>query len=441
MLENNTFLPPLPAMSSYAFPQLDFQACLLLSFLTAILVPCFRRGSVARSGMLLVQVYFTVQAYLTPVKPTGNLVMSYQSGLLLGNLTLRYLDRLYLHVPEDEFRRIHEDGVEERPETLSMGQKLGWSAELLMTTRGVGWNWRVKGTPKAVSRRRSAFVLDRLLRWVAMYGGIFLAERVCEGILTEWAQLPEGLVKSSLLAVTRNSMFLYAWIVLVLGLTIYTHFAMLMLPLALLCVGFGFGPIRWQQPDAWPATFGSLAEAHSLRRFWSHCWHQQVRRILAVPPMYVLASLPKSLRSSSRLPARLFRRYLSLLLAFLLSGAFHNVGHWTVLRERRGLGDHGAQFSVFGEMPFFAGQAVGIMVEDLVYYVMGIDSRRKTLLGYMVTAGWYGWTRVQLKTMPIAATFGISDERGPLFEVVELLRLGLVAIPGNFVKMGIERWT
>lgn len=268
LLENSTFFPPLPTMSSYVFPQLDFQACLLLSFITAVLVPCFRRGSVERYGMLAVQVYFTVQAYLTPVEPTGNLVMSYQSGLLLGNLTLRYLDRLYLHVPEEEFHRIHENGVEERPETLSMGQKLGWSAELLMTTRGVGWNWRVKGTPKAMSRRRTAFIFDRLLRWVAMYGAIFLAERVCEGILDEWAQLPEGLIKSGLLAVTQNSMFLYAWIVLVLGLTIYTHFAMLVLPLALLCVGFGFGPIRWRQPDAWPAIFGSLAEAHSLRRFW-----------------------------------------------------------------------------------------------------------------------------------------------------------------------------
>ncbi|KAK7180695.1 uncharacterized protein CC84DRAFT_1191013 [Paraphaeosphaeria sporulosa] len=434
-------------MSTYALPELDFQFCLLLSFITAVLVPCFRRGSVERSGMLALQVYFTVQAYLAPVKPTGNLVMSYQSGLLLGNLTLRYLDRLYLHVPEDEFRRTHENGVEERPETLSMGQKLGWSAELLLITRGVGWNWRVKGTPKATSRRRTAFVLDRLLRWVAIYGGIFLAERVCEGILSEWAQLPEGLIKSGLLAVTQSSMFLYVWIVLVMGLTIYTHFAMLVLPLALLCVGCGIGPVRWRQPDAWPATFGSLAEAYSLRRFWSHCWHQQVRRILAVPPMFVLSSLPNSWRTSSRLPARLFRRYSSLLLAFLLSGAFHNVGHWTVLRERRGLGDNGAQISVAGEMPFFAAQAAGIMLEDLVYHVvdlvyhvLGMDSRRKTLLGYMVTAGWYGWTRVQFKMMPIAATFGISDERGPLFEVVELLRLGLVAIPGNFVKMGIGRW-
>jgi len=155
----------------------------------------------------------------------------------------------------------------------------------------------------------------------------------------------------------------------------------------------------------------------------------------------VLSSLPSSLRSSSRLPARLFRRYLSLLLAFLLSGAFHSVGHWTVLRERRGLGDVGAQRSVFGEMPFFVAQGVGIMFEDLIYHAMGIDSRRKTVVGYVVTAVWYTWTRVQLKTIPIAATFGISDERGPLFEVVELLRLGLVAIPGNFVKMGMERWT
>ncbi|KAL1602692.1 hypothetical protein SLS60_006112 [Paraconiothyrium brasiliense] len=440
MSDTHAFLPPLLAKVNYAFPHMDFQTCFILSFITAVLTPCFRRGSVGRSGILALQVYFTIQAYLAPVKPTGNLAVSYSSGVLFGNVTLRYLDRLYLHVPEEEFRRIQEDGVEERPDTLSLGQKLEWSAELLLTTRGIGWNWRVQGTPKPMNRTRTAFVSDRLVRWVAMYGGIFLAERVCEGILNEWAQLPDSLVKSGLLALTNNNVFLHTWIVFVLGLTVYTHFAMITLPLALLCVGFGLGPISWRQPEAWPATFGSLTEAYSLRRFWGHCWHQQVRRILGVPPAFVLANLPSRLRASSRLPARLFRRYISLLLAFLFSGTFHSVGHWTVLRERRGLGDHGAHNSVFGEVPFFLAQGIGIMFEDLMYHVMGIDSRRR-LVGYMITAVWYTWTRVQLKTIPMAATFAISDGRGPLFEVVELLRLGLVAIPGNFVKMGMERWT
>ncbi|KAF1977125.1 hypothetical protein BU23DRAFT_551055 [Bimuria novae-zelandiae CBS 107.79] len=259
---------PLHAISGISFPRLDFQSCLALSFITAVLTPCFRRGSVERYGILALQVYFTVQAYLAPVKPTGNLAVSYSSGVLLGNLTLRYFDRLYLHVPEEEFRRVQEDGVEERPDTLSLSQKLGWSVELLTTTRGVGWNWRVPGTPKAKKRTRAGFVFDRLVRWIAMYGGIFLAERICNGILNDWAQLPDGWIKSGLLAVTHNTVFLYTFVVLTLGLTVYTHFAMLTLPLALVCVGLGLGPAPWRQPDAWPATFNSLAEACSLRGFW-----------------------------------------------------------------------------------------------------------------------------------------------------------------------------
>ena len=268
MSDNQTTPKLLPGNTFYAAPQLDFQTSLVLSFVTAVLVPCFRRRSVQRAGVLALQIYFTAQAYIAPIKSAGNFAITYSSGLLLGNLTLRYLDRLYLHTPEDEFRRVEKDGTEEDPDTLSWMQKLGWSAELLMVTRGVGWNWRVKGTPKAPSRKRTSFVLDRLIRWIAMYGAIFLAERACESILNEWSHVPDGMLRSTLQAVTQNTLFLYAWIVLVFGFTIYTHFAMLILPLSLLCVGFGIGPTRWRQPEAWPATFGSLTEAYSLRRFW-----------------------------------------------------------------------------------------------------------------------------------------------------------------------------
>ena len=258
----------LPPFLDHGISQLDFSACLALSFVTAVLTPCFRHGSPQRYGMLALQVYFTAQAYLAPVKPTGNLAVTYSSGVLMGNLTLRYLDRLYLHVPEDIFRRVLRNGVEEDPNALSPSQKLWWSAELLITTRGIGWNWRVPGTPKPTNRPRGIFVVDRAVRWIVMYGSIWLAECVCIGILDEWKQLPDGWAKDGLQALTHNSAFLYAFIVFVLGLTVYTHFVMLTLPLALLCVGLGAGPARWRQPDAWPATFGPLTEAYSLRRFW-----------------------------------------------------------------------------------------------------------------------------------------------------------------------------
>ncbi|OBT74656.1 hypothetical protein VF21_07014 [Pseudogymnoascus sp. 05NY08] len=31
--------------------------------------------------------------------------------------------------------------------------------------------------------------------------------------------------------------------------------------------------LRWDQPSQWPALFGSIAEAYSLRRFWGVFWH------------------------------------------------------------------------------------------------------------------------------------------------------------------------
>lgn len=272
--DTDAFLPPfsaaalLPTVFGQTIKQLDYQVCLGLSFVTAVLTPCFRRGSVQRYGILALQIYFTVQAYFAPVKPSENLAVVYTSRVLLGNLTLRYFDRLYLRAPEDAFYRVDDRGAQEKSDALTPIQKLWWSAELFLVTRGVGWNWRISGMPKSPGRTRATFVLGQASRWVVMYVSVWAVERACANILDEWAQLPDGPVKSGLLAISRNTAFLYVFITFAFSLTAYTHFEMLSLPLSLLCVGLKVGPTRWRQPDAWPATFGSFGEAYSLRRFW-----------------------------------------------------------------------------------------------------------------------------------------------------------------------------
>lgn len=50
-----------------------------------------------------------------------------------------------------------------------------------------------------------------------------------------------------------------------------------------------------------------------------------------------------------------------------------------------------------------------------------------------------GWTRIQLQALPKAAKFVISDQRGPMSELEDLVRVSLVAVAGHFVKMGMER--
>ncbi|KAK3402304.1 hypothetical protein B0T20DRAFT_331755, partial [Sordaria brevicollis] len=32
--------------------------------------------------------------------------------------------------------------------------------------------------------------------------------------------------------------------------------------------------LQWDRPDEWPALFGSITEAYSLRRFWGRFWHR-----------------------------------------------------------------------------------------------------------------------------------------------------------------------
>ncbi len=62
----------------------------------------------------------------------------------------------------------------------------------------------------------------------------------------------------------------------------------------------------------------------------------------------------------------------------------------------------------------------------------------------MESAGVYFWdsnyisTRVRLKAVPLAAAQGIYDERGELFAALELVRRGLVGVPGNFVRVALD---
>lgn len=44
-------------------------------------------------------------------------------------------------------------------------------------------------------------------------------------------------------------------------------------------------------PASWPPLFGSWSEAYTIRRFWSHTWHQGMRLIAEAPVNFVAHSL------------------------------------------------------------------------------------------------------------------------------------------------------
>lgn len=257
-------------------PSLDFTHYTVLSFICALITTCLPQRSPLRRGALVLQIALVVNAYLAPPPITiPNTAVIYTFGTLLANLTARYVDRLYVHVPEKEFHRINSDGSKEDADKLSWARKLLWAFELFGVTRGVGWDWRVSGIPRAEPQTRSHFLRRRLSKYVCMYAGLYLVGLSSQNIRNGFKDISSPTARNALVSVTQNTIFLYLFIVFSYAITIYSHFAIMTLPLSLLCVGLRVGPRSWQEPKSWPPNFGSLKEAYSIRRFWGYVLSMQ----------------------------------------------------------------------------------------------------------------------------------------------------------------------
>lgn len=430
-----------------------------LAFLTACLVPCFSRRSTFRRGLLVLQILFTISAFLAPPPSNvSNTAMVYTPGVLNGVMVARYIDRLYLRTPEQAFWRlvkvppsdsgpvVHEkelstvQPVREDSNSLSSLQKFLWTFELLTVARGVGWNWRVAGIPTQTTHlSRAQFLRRCAIKWVAMYAGLHLVNSVCCAMLTSFRSIHVPWLRSTLMLLTWNPIFIYMFIFLGWTMTIYSHFALLDLPLGMICVGLRVGPKAWQELEAWPPNFGSYKEAYSIRRFWGYTWHQQIRRTASAPAIYLLSRLPLSFQKARTLLPRLLKRYFLLLGTFLTSGLIHAAGSYNVTRALN------LPLSDGGEIMYFTLQAMEIIIEDLLLWIFEVDCRNRESsglwrgAGYITTASFYIFTRSKYKAVPLAAAHGIRDERGELFAAVELVRRGVVAVPGNFVAAAMNK--
>ncbi|CAI7639391.1 unnamed protein product [Penicillium glandicola] len=409
---------------------LDSVQYTVLAFVLAVCVPQVPHGTALRYGLFLLQITCAIQAFLAPPPPILDRAVLYTSGVLMGNLVARYFDRLYATIPEKAFHRILGPQIPEDAARLSAPERVFWALELFSVTRGIGWNWRVAGIPKSPApTTRFQFAVGQLILWVATYAGLHLVNVACQVILSNPNVTPS----------LASNLQIYALIVVGCAVTIYSHFAIVMLPLSALCVGLKIGPRSWQDSASWPPNFASVRESYSIRRFWGHTWHQQLRRQAGAPGAYLISLLPESVRTSKRKSVRLGRRYSLLLMSFIVSGLVHACGSYQVTRAL------GLPLSDGGEMKYFLLQGMAIIAEDLGCWALCIDDRAGTKpgemrrwMGYATTLSWYVWSRVQLKGVPLALGMGIQDERGDLFAALDFVQQSAVAVPGNFVAMAWE---
>ncbi|KAJ5769073.1 hypothetical protein N7520_003632 [Penicillium odoratum] len=416
---------------------LDSRHYTALAFILAVCIPQTTHGSALRYGLLLLQIGSAVQAFFAPPPPVLDVALLYTSGVFMGNMLARYIDRLYIHTPETSFYRVQNVSSSSitppKLEDISntpLSARIFWAFELISVTRGIGWNWRVAGIPKpSVASTRFQFAASQLLRWVAMYTGLNLVTLACRTILSN---------PNPSLNIPGD---LHIHILIVVGFitTIYSHFAILILPLSAICVGLQVGPRSWREVSSWPPNFGSITEAYSIRRFWGYTWHQQLRRQTGVPGSYLLGLLPESVRVSRRTPVRLARRYFLHIMSFVVSGAIHACGTYQVTRA------FGTPLWDGGKMRYFLVQGVAIIIEDFVCWVLGVDDRSgakpttmRRWMGYAITVSWYVCTRVYVLAIPVALSCGIRDEREDIYAALELARRSAAAVPGNFVAQAWE---
>ena len=109
--------------------------------LSLLLLPGLARHSI---GLLLLLYIHKEYSKST----TGQAVEDYMIAINIFITTLKFVDFVYLRIPEDAAHRVNasgqstEDGNSIR--NSSYWTRLKWAASLYSTLRGIGWNWRVK---------------------------------------------------------------------------------------------------------------------------------------------------------------------------------------------------------------------------------------------------------------------------------------------------------
>ncbi|KAJ7160443.1 membrane bound O-acyl transferase family-domain-containing protein [Mycena filopes] len=268
-------------------------------------------------------------------------------------------------------------------EHSSLWQRTKWSLDLLTSPRGVNWAHEPRTAlppHPAPSTSRTAFILRRILT-VALIYIIYDSASLYINSTAAFEPGPDAGLAG--LPLGQRGAAVLAWVALGYAGMALQHYI-----LGIVCVA-----VRLTGPDEWPAFFGGVADAWSVRTFWGRGWHQMLRRPLTTHAARLTSALGLA-------PGARITRLTTLLAVFLLSGLMH-----AVAAASTSVAPRSSSWSWNAGAPallFFLLQPLAIVLEDAVRprspAIAMVDSNAvshqsyawvRTLLGYVWTASWF----------------------------------------------------
>ncbi|KAK6515092.1 hypothetical protein TWF506_007439 [Arthrobotrys conoides] len=405
-------------------------------------------SSFIRYALYPLPAFLILQAIIQPPTKDNDAEETYLFGLFTTALAFRLFDFLYLQgydTPKHFFRVQQVGKVKQQLEyPQSLWGRIKWGFLLLISQRGIGWNFEVSVPSTKYPSSRTAFVRQAVFDLLRIYLGLYLT-----GALSDFMA---GVIRQEISVVEypwvydlcKNEIFQMAIILLGWVITIISHISVLYNIAGIVCVGLGFGGF-WKEPTSWPKTFGRLRDTWSIRTVWGKAWHQSLRRSLNAPGDRLADAIFGDPSQLSYL-ARIIRRYFLLFSAFACSGIIHAGGvYFVTVTNPLPFKD---SIPVSARPPwyvtgyFFYIQAFAVTLEDFLLWALGISTEEgkvqnspiRRVLGMVYTFAWFIWSTTVLWVDPHIAAFGykrLGDVNMGYVHILEAISKGIAAVPLN----------
>lgn len=356
----------------------------LLLEMLALVIPTKLLKITATSVSLYSLIFFVLN------KPDGTFMTVWPLGMNIYGLTAKCINFLWLRDPAELVRVSGSTSTDDGAKNADAGKvkspirhsvsRVMDAFEIAVTFRGVGWYvlvyyplycrllltnsraFEAKGIPDPppACRSRVRFILEQIV-----------------GILWRFLFLDIGITCANMsLGTLDNSSF-----PLRLGfgafMMLYVRWTMDIPYRVVACINVAGG---WSRPSDWPPLFGFWKDAWTIRRFWSHTWHQSMR-LHAEPPVNFVVHNILGIRKGTYLS-----NYGKIFGNFIVAYALHAYG-----RILAG-GNH------MNDWNMFMAQFIAIWVDETIRDIaiasglVSKDWAGARWVGYMWTAVFETWT-------------------------------------------------